>query len=106
MQGIASTAVGAVGGIRDSIARINDIAGHIANSIREQASATQEISSNAQRAAERTGNVNQSIRVVTGTVDETGRKAALLLEESSNLATKATELQQQADAFVRQVEAG
>jgi methyl-accepting chemotaxis protein len=106
MQGIASTAVGAVGGIRDSIARINDIAGHIANSIREQASATQEISSNAQRAAERTGNVNQSIQVVTGTVDETGRKAALLLEESSNLATKATELQQQADAFVRQVEAG
>jgi methyl-accepting chemotaxis protein len=106
MQGIASTAVGAVSGIRDSISKINDIAGQIAHSIREQANATQEISTNAQRAAERTGNVNQSIRVVTETVDETGRAAGLLLDESNNLATKATELQQQADAFVRQVEAG
>ncbi|HEV8391784.1 MAG TPA: methyl-accepting chemotaxis protein [Dongiaceae bacterium] len=106
MQGIASTAVGAVSGIKDSIAKINDIAGQIAHSIREQASATQEISTNAQRAAERTGNVNESIRVVTETVDETGRAAGLLLDESNNLATKATELQQQADAFVRQVEAG
>jgi methyl-accepting chemotaxis protein len=106
MQGIATNAVGAVSGIKASIAKINDIAGHIAHSIREQASATQEISTNAQRAAERTGNVNQSIRVVTETVDETGRAAGLLLEESNNLATKATELQQQADAFVRQVQAG
>jgi methyl-accepting chemotaxis protein len=106
MQGIASTAVGAVGNIRESIAKINEIAGQIAHSIREQANATQEISTNAQRAAERTGNVNQSIRVVTETVDETGRAAGLLLDESTNLATKASELQQQADAFVRQVEAG
>ncbi len=106
MQNIASSAVGAVSGIKDSIAKINDIAGHIANSIREQANATQEISTNAQRAAQRTGNVNQSIRVVTDAVDETGRAAGLLLEESNNLATKATELQQQADAFVRQVQAG
>jgi PAS domain S-box-containing protein len=106
MQGIASTAVGAVSGIKESIAKINDIAGQIAHSIREQASATQEISTNAQRAAERTGNVNQSIRVVTETVEETGRAAGLLLDESNNLATKATELQHQADAFVRQVEAG
>jgi methyl-accepting chemotaxis protein len=106
MQGFASTAVGAVSGIKESIAKINDIAGHIAHSIREQASATQEISTNAQRAAERTGNVNQSIQMVTETVDETGRAAGLLLDESNNLATKATELQQQADAFVRQVEAG
>ena len=106
MQGIASTAVGAVSGIKESIAKINDIAGQIAHSIREQASATQEISTNAQRAAERTGNVNHSIRVVTETVEETGRAAGLLLDESNNLATKATELQHQADAFVRQVEAG
>jgi methyl-accepting chemotaxis protein len=106
MQGIASTAVGAISGIRGSIARINEIASQIAYSIREQASATQEISTNAQRAAERTGNVNQSIRTVTETVDETGRAAGLLLDESNNLATKATELQQQANAFVRQVEAG
>jgi methyl-accepting chemotaxis protein len=106
MQGIATTAVGAVSGIKDSIAKINDIAGQIAHSIREQASATQEISTNAQRAAERTGNVNHSIRVVTETVEETGRAAGLLLDESNNLATKATELQHQADAFVRQVEAG
>ena len=106
MQGIASTAVGAVSGIKASIAKINDIAGQIAHSIREQASATQEISTNAQRAAERTGNVNQSIRVVTETVEETGRAAGLLLDEFNNLATKATELQHQADAFVRQVEAG
>jgi methyl-accepting chemotaxis protein len=106
MQGIASSAVGAVSGIRDSITKINDIAGEIAHSIREQAGATREISSNAQRAAERTGNVNQSIQVVTETVDETGRRAGMLLDESNNLATKATELQQQADAFVRQVEAG
>jgi len=105
MQGIATSAVGAVSGIKESISKINDIAGQIAHSIREQASATQEISTNAQRAAERTGNVNQSIQVVTETVDETGRKAGLLLEESNNLATKASELQQQADAFVRQVEA-
>jgi methyl-accepting chemotaxis protein len=106
MQGFASNAVGAVSGIKDSIARINEIAGQIAHSIREQAGATQEISTNAQRAAERTGNVNHSIRVVTDAVDETGRAAGLLLEESNNLATKATELQQQADAFVRQVQAG
>ena len=105
MQGIASSAVGAVSGIKESIARINEIAGQIAHSIREQAGATQEISTNAQRAAERTGNVNHSIRVVTDAVDETGRAAGLLLEESNNLATKATELQQQADAFVRQVQA-
>jgi methyl-accepting chemotaxis protein len=106
MQGFASNAVGAVSGIKTSIARINDIAGQIAHSIREQANATQEISTNAQRAAERTGNVNHSIRVVTEAVDETGRAAGLLLDESNNLATKATELQEQADAFVRQVQAG
>jgi methyl-accepting chemotaxis protein len=106
MQDIASTAVGAISGIRGSITKINEIAGQIAHSIREQANATQDISANAQRAAERTGNVNESIRVVTQTVDETGRAAGLLLDESNNLATKATELQQQADAFVRQVEAG
>ncbi len=63
-------------------------------------------STNAQRAAERTGNVNQSIRAVTETVEETGRAAGQLLDESNNLATKATELHHQADAFVRQVEAG
>ena len=106
MQGIASTAVDAISGIRGSITKINEIAAQIAHSIREQANATQDISTNAQRAAERTGNVNQSIQLVTQTVDETGRAAGLLLDESNNLATKATELQQQADAFVRQVEAG
>jgi methyl-accepting chemotaxis protein len=105
MQGIASTAVEAVGGISNSIAKIRDIAGQIAHSIGEQASATQEISTNAQRAAARTVNVTHSMQVVTQTVDETSRAAGLLLDESNNLATKATELQQQADAFVRQVEA-
>jgi methyl-accepting chemotaxis protein len=105
MQGIATDAVEAVGGISNSITKIKDIAGQIAHSIGEQASATQEISSNAQRAAERTVNVTHSIQVVTQAVDETGRAAGLLLDESNNLATKATELQQQADAFIRQVEA-
>jgi methyl-accepting chemotaxis protein len=105
MQGIASTAVDAVTEIRESIARINSIAGEIANSIREQASATQAISANAHRAAERSENVSHSIQVVTAAVDETSRAAGLLLDESKSLAVKATELQQQADAFVRQVEA-
>ncbi len=43
---------------------------------------------------------------MTETVEETGRAAGQLLDESNNLATKATELHHQADAFVRQVEAG
>jgi methyl-accepting chemotaxis protein len=103
MQGIATVAVDAVTEIRASISTINDIAGQIAHSISEQATATREISTNAQRAAERTGNVNQSIKVVTEAVDETARAAGLLLDESNSLAVKASELQQQADAFVQQV---
>jgi len=104
-QAIAGAAVEAIGGIRDSISRINNVAGVVAHSVGEQAAATKEISTNAHRAAQFTNNVSQNIHVVTTSVDETGRAASMLLDESNTLATRAAELQKQADEFVGRVEA-
>jgi methyl-accepting chemotaxis protein len=106
VQGATRDAVGAIGGIAQTIGQINEIAGSIAASVEEQGAATQEIARNVQQAAMGTQEVTGTIARVSAAAYETGNAAREVLQSASSLAKNSTTLEQQVDRFVRDIREG
>ena len=87
IQGATKAAVDANGVIAKTIAEIHEVATAIASAVDEQGAATQEVSSN--------------IAQVTEASETAGQAANEVLDASSDLAKKSTELQSYLDAFMK-----
>jgi|JI10StandDraft_1071094.scaffolds.fasta_scaffold13450_2 methyl-accepting chemotaxis protein len=106
MQQVTRTAAGAMGSIRSTIARINDIASGIAAAVEEQSAATQEISNNAQQAAMGVDEVARNIGGVNQAATEVGGAAGEVLGASSELSQQSEALRREVDAFIAKIRAG
>lgn len=105
MQQVTRSAASAMGHIRSTIARINEIASGIAAAVEEQSAATQEISNNAQQAASGVDEVARNISGVNQAANEVGGAAGEVLGASSELSRQSESLRREVDAFIAKVRA-
>jgi methyl-accepting chemotaxis protein len=106
MQQVTRSAATAMGSIRSTIARINEIASGIAAAVEEQSAATQEISNNAQQAAMGVDEVSRNIGGVNQAANEVGGAAGEVLGASSELSRQSESLRREVDSFIARIRAG
>jgi methyl-accepting chemotaxis protein len=106
MQQVTRSAAEAMGHIRSTIARINEIASGIAAAVEEQSAATQEISNNAQQAASGVDEVARNIGGVNQAANEVGGAAGKVLGASSELSRQSESLRREVDSFIAKIRAG
>ena len=101
IQNATRDAVVAIGGIAETISRINGIAAEVARATDEQSQATREIAQAAQEAAAGTGEASSSIAVVSQasgetsqTADSVSRSAVLVNERTVQMKTAFTNIMQ------------
>jgi methyl-accepting chemotaxis protein len=87
------------------IAEINTSSGVIAGAVKQQGSATAEISQNVQEAASRTGQVSTSMTQVTKSAEVTKSASTALHTSSSALTRQAADLKTEIDRFLAQIRA-
>jgi len=105
MQEATTQSVSAIGGIRSSIDRMNEVASAIAAAVEQQGAATQEISRNVQFASDGATQVSGSIDGVTRASEETSHGSGQVLTAASELARNGEVLRTQVDRFLREVRA-
>ncbi|WP_142848504.1 globin-coupled sensor protein [Telmatospirillum sp. J64-1] len=103
VQSRTRDAVGAIRGIGDTIASINQIASAIAAAVEQQGAATQEIARNVQEAASGTSEVSSSIGLVTQAAGETGQAAGEVLVAAGELSRQSERLNDQVNGFLRDI---
>ena len=105
MQEATTQSVSAIGGIRSSIDRMNEVASAIAAAVEQQGAATQEISRNVQFASDGATQVSGSIDGVTRASEEASHGSSQVLSAASELARNGEVLRTQVDKFLREVRA-
>ncbi len=98
-------AVQAIGGIADTIRRMNEIAGAVAAAVEQQSAATQEIARDIQRAASGTNEVSASIASVDRAAIDTGSAASQVLAAATGFAKLGDTLRGEVDGFLARVRA-
>ncbi len=98
-------ATGVMQRLASIIAEINTSSSVIAEAVKQQGSATAEISHNVQEAASRTGQVSTSMGQVTKSAEVTKSASTALLDSSSALSRQATDLKAEIDNFLAQIKA-
>ena len=101
MQNVTQAVVSAIGTIGLAISRTNDINDAVSTAVEQQAGATGDILSNAQRAAAGTGQVATKIDGVSNVARRTGEAAAAVLTAARKLSSDSNRLEAQAAEFVR-----
>lgn len=97
--------VGIMGEVIDAIIRLGEDASDMASAVNHQASATQEISRNAQLAADRSRTVASNIGELDRKTGENEDASGHALKGAKLLLAHAAELQQQVDSFLQHVRA-
>ncbi len=105
IQNATKETVSVIQGISGTIREINEIAATVASAVEEQGAATQEIARNVQQAATGTQDVKTNIADVGHAVDETGGRAAALLDSSENLSRQTVMLEKEVGKFLTTVRA-
>jgi methyl-accepting chemotaxis protein len=103
MQQVTKEAATAIASISGIIAEINEIAAVMADAIRQQDTATREITLNIQRTSAGTSEVLTTIGNVAEAAAETGRVANGVLGYSSDLNKRATNLQGEVEVFLKTI---
>ncbi|MGI4798004.1 MAG: methyl-accepting chemotaxis protein [Janthinobacterium lividum] len=101
IQKATSEAVAAIRGIVDTIAEVSTISENIAVAMNEQGSATVEIASNVQQAADGTGNVTENIGMASRLATDTGEAAGRVREAASLMSQQANELKTEIRQFAQ-----
>jgi len=99
IQTSTKSAVEAVRHVAASMTEIEKVTTAIASAVEEQGAATQEISRNANLAAQGTKTLAQNITTVNGAIGETTRAAGAVLDASLSLSTEATRLTEEVQNF-------
>ena len=105
MQSETQSTVGAVRGIVETIARVDEISTAIAAAVEQQQAATQEIARNVSQAAADTATVSQDATEVADAVEATGRTAGGVLDRATVLTRESDRLRQEIEQFVARVRA-
>ncbi|MGX7743856.1 methyl-accepting chemotaxis protein [Rhodopseudomonas parapalustris] len=105
MQGVTSTAVGAIRNIGQTITSINEVTTAITAAVEQQGAATREIARNIQHAAGGTSEVSSNIVGVSAAASQAGSAAAEVLNASGSLRQEAALLREEIDAFLTNIRA-
>ena len=105
IQAETGNAVEAIGGIAQTIERINEIAQSVASAVEEQGAATQEIARNAQQASDGTQQVTRNILGVSDAAQETGASSGQVLDSAGTLRDQTQTLRTEVDRFLGEVKA-
>ncbi|NEW93441.1 methyl-accepting chemotaxis protein [Rhodopseudomonas sp. BR0M22] len=105
MQGVTSTAVGAIRNIGQTITSINEVTTAITAAVEQQGAATREIARNIQHAAGGTSEVSSNIVGVSAAASQAGSAAAEVLNASGSLRQEAALLREEIDAFLINIRA-
>jgi methyl-accepting chemotaxis protein len=105
MQNVATTAVGAIRHIGQTIGEINEVTTAIAAAVEEQGAATREIARNIQHAASGTSEVSSNIVGVSQASSDAGSAASEVLTASTGLRREADVLRQEIDTFLAGIRA-
>jgi methyl-accepting chemotaxis protein len=105
MQQVATSAVGALRNIGQTIGEINEVATAIAAAVEQQGAATREIARNIQHAASGTSEVSSNIVGVSAASAEAGSAASEVLEASGGLRREADILRDEIHAFLANIRA-
>ncbi|WP_237152284.1 methyl-accepting chemotaxis protein [Oryzibacter oryziterrae] len=103
IQSSTDEAVSAIRNIAGIMADVDTTTNVIAGAVGEQGHATDEISHNAQQAADGTREVATETGALTRVVGETSQSAAQVLEVSNDMNTQATRLREVVDRFITSV---
>jgi len=106
MQRVTKTTAGVIQEVGTIIDRINGISASIASAMEEQEAATQEIARNVGEAAQGTGNVSETISLVSESAQETGEMAKSLLGISNELTQEAHNLGDAISGFLTRIRQG
>jgi methyl-accepting chemotaxis protein len=106
IQAATSATVGSIETIVSTISTIRDLTTAIAGSVEQQGHATSEIANNTQRASVGTHEVTQNIHGVGHAAEQTGAAATQLMQLSSGLQGRASDLEREVEIFVRTLRAG
>jgi methyl-accepting chemotaxis protein len=105
MQQVATSAVGAIRNIGNTIAEINEVTTGIAAAVEQQGAATREIARNIQHAAGGTSEVSSNIIGVSTASAEAGSAAGEVLDASDALRREADILRDEIHAFLANIRA-
>ncbi len=105
VQSTTDTAVQAIGRIKDTIMKVDEIAGSISAAVEEQTAAVAEISNSTQHAARGTQQVNENIGEVQRSSEETGTAARRALDTATDLSGQSEDLRQKVEQFLGRVRA-
>jgi methyl-accepting chemotaxis protein len=106
MQQATRAAAGAIGGIRETIGRIDEVSSAIAAAVEEQGAATREIASNVQRVAAGTDRVAGAIAGVSRAAEETGAAAGQVEATANGLSGQAETMRREVGGFLARIRAG
>ena len=98
-------AVGAIGGITETIGKVYELSVSTAASVEEQEAATREITRNLHEAAQGTREVTTNIAGVTAAAEQTGVAATLVHDAANNLNGQAQMLRDLITEFLTEVKA-
>jgi methyl-accepting chemotaxis protein len=105
MQQVATSAVGAIRNIGQTIGEINEVTTAIAAAVEQQGAATREIARNIQHAAGGTSEVSSNIIGVSAASAEAGSAASEVLDASGALRREADILRDEIHAFLANIRA-
>ncbi|TNE35539.1 MAG: HAMP domain-containing protein, partial [Alphaproteobacteria bacterium] len=105
VQEETGNAVNAIGGITNTIGRINEIATSISAAVEEQGAATGEISRSVQQAAEGAQEVSQNIVSVRDAAASTGQTAVEVKDISDDLVREVANLDEEVERFLSKIRA-
>ncbi len=105
MQGVTSSAVGAIRSIGQTITSINEVTTAITAAVEEQGAATREIARNIQQAAGGTTEVSGNIVGVSAASSQAGSAASQVLAASGVLRDEAVMLRGEIDSFLVSIRA-
>jgi methyl-accepting chemotaxis protein len=105
MQSVATSAVGAIRNIGQTIGEINEVTTAIAAAVEQQGAATREIARNIQHAAGGTSEVSSNIIGVSTASAEAGSAASEVLDASGALRREADILRDEIHAFLANIRA-
>ncbi len=105
IQGATKEAVGAIQGIGNTIAKINEIATTIASAVEQQGTAMREIARNVSQAAAGTEDVSKNISGVREIAGEAGQASSHVLSAARDLANQSEKLSNEVDKFLATIRA-
>ncbi len=105
IQQATKLSVGAIQEIGSTIVSVNEIATAIASAVDEQSAATKEIARNVQQAASGTQQVSSNIVGVNRAANETGERAAAMLNAADDLSKQSALLRDQVQTFFATIRA-